>query len=703
MPKRLELLAPAGDWDSMVAAVQNGADAVYLGGRMCNARQYAGNFGDEALYNAIAYCHARDARVYVALNTLLLDKELNAILQYAAFLYQAGVDALIVQDLGLTRMLRSAFQELPLHASTQMCIHNLDGLLLCEQLGLKRAILARECSLSIMKALSQVTTGIELECFAHGALCTAVSGMCLFSSLAGGRSGNRGACAQPCRKRYAADGGEFDYPLSLEDLNMLFHVDELRDAGVQCIKLEGRMKSPEYVAGMTRAYRKAIDGASRSVLQTEWENMRHMFFRGNSTGYYFGKQVPAGVEAGQRGDEHMQAVMRKEREAFSAENRKRRVDGKLILRVGQQAELTFVAGKECVKAVGNIVEEAKNEPNPQKMQAQIAKLGGTPFMLGDLDVYMPQPAFVSTASLNAMRRDASAAMLEALAKRREPIDVPNAPALPKGAGSASKRIGAIVPNVSLGVHAFQAGADIVILSPRSSLTMAEDVAALQACRKNDKKLFLELPAVLFDERARKQIFALFESGMLDGGVAQNASQAAIIKGERIAGYLCNAANAQTVAQLIDLGFDAVLLSLELNKGQMKYIMEAFPSQTGILAYGRAQLMQLWHCPTKSYTDCGDCAGKRRRLQDEAGRAFVLDPLYYADGCLNRLRNCEVMDVLDGLSELPKPELLLLEFVLEDHEVAVERILAARAALAGGGEVKRVGSTRGHWARGWQSH
>ncbi|MBR4018019.1 MAG: U32 family peptidase, partial [Clostridia bacterium] len=254
--KMMELLSPAGSREAMRAAVNNGADAIYMGGSAFNARRFAANFSNADLQDALDYCHVRGVKAYVTLNILTLDKEFSEAAKYAAFLCRAGVDAAIIQDMGLAAFLRKEIPELPLHASTQMGIHSPEGANAVYAMGMERAVLSREvplCEIANIRAASP----IELEAFAHGALCMSFSGGCLLSSMAGERSGNRGTCAQPCRKLMAIDRapGKDDYALSLGDLCMIEHLKDMEKAGVSCIKLEGRMKRAEYVAVITRAYR----------------------------------------------------------------------------------------------------------------------------------------------------------------------------------------------------------------------------------------------------------------------------------------------------------------------------------------------------------------------------------------------------------------------------------------------------------------
>jgi putative protease len=286
-----ELLAPVGSRESLIAAVDNGADAVYFGGTLFSARQYASNFDREELLWAIDYVHARGVRAYVTVNTLIKDAELDEAADYLQFLCNAGADAVIVQDIGILKLLRGHIPNLPVHASTQMTIHNTEGVKFLQEMGVKRVVLAREMSLDEIKRIKSETC-IEIETFIHGALCFSYSGQCLLSSMIGGRSGNRGYCAQPCRKKYRAGDVE-GYLLSPKDLNMSEHIPALVEAGIDSFKIEGRMKRPEYVAGVVRVYRRLIDRFVKEpsrfrVTDDEKHTLRQLFNREFTSGYFFG-------------------------------------------------------------------------------------------------------------------------------------------------------------------------------------------------------------------------------------------------------------------------------------------------------------------------------------------------------------------------------------------------------------------------------
>ena len=298
--KRIELLSPAGNMDSLIAAVQAGCDAVYLGGTLFGARAFAGNFNDDEIIEAIKYCHLYGVKVYVTTNILIYEHEVDKFLKYIEFLHRHNVDAVLIQDLGMLDLVHKTFPNLECHASTQMHIHNLDGVIMANKLGCKRVVLARETPISLVKEIKE-KVNVDLEIFAHGALCVSYSGQCLFSSLIGNRSGNRGSCVGSCRLPYKIVNNHNktlnngDYPLSMKDLNTLEYLDELIEAGVSSLKIEGRMKSPEYVYTVTKLYRMAIDSYYETgkvkIDEEEINNLQKLFSSGFTKGYLFNEEI----------------------------------------------------------------------------------------------------------------------------------------------------------------------------------------------------------------------------------------------------------------------------------------------------------------------------------------------------------------------------------------------------------------------------
>ena len=690
----MTLLSPAGSRESLIAAVQNGADAVYLGGSAFNARRFAGNFSEEELLWAVDYCHVRGVAVNVTFNTLLFDKELAAALSYGRFLYEAGVDAAIVQDLGLVRMLHSELPGLVLHASTQMGISDLEGAHVVRDMGLSRVVLAREVPLKAVREIC-AGAGIEVEVFAHGAMCMSTSGACLFSSMAGERSGNRGTCAQPCRKRMAVGKrpGPSDYALSLSDLCMLSHVRELADAGVACIKLEGRMKRPEYVAAATRAYRAALDGAEERELVRLQEELFSVFNRGGEkTGYYYGD---GGITDCVAKAEPEEERLRELRTTYAADTRKQPVAVAAELLPGEPARLSLSCGGISVKVEGETVQLAEKPQNAERYAAQLQKFGATPFCVESFALTMPENAFLPMGKVNELRRKACDALLARLCVRERAVETLHVPE-PVRKSDGSGQIMARVRTVEQAEAAFKAGAQEVLLSP---VDYGDETAPRALQKYRDKaKLLLSLPASILSRAEHARVAALLHSGLFDGAEANNLGQIPMIMHlpVRIAGSTLNALNALSVDQLLSLGVQRVVLSQELTKPQMRDIL--IKTGGAVTVYGRAEMMQLRHCPVRERQGCQNCTGIAGTLVDEAGRVFPLSNVRQEEGCLIRVLNCSVTDITDLYGTLPPVDAALLSFYEESPEIVAQCVENARRAAAGAAVKPVADATRGHWAR-----
>ena len=424
-----ELLSPAGGREALVAAVQNGADAVYMGFGSFNARRSARNFSDEEFLAAVRYCHLRGVKVYLTLNTLVTDRELPALAETARRASEYGVDAILVQDWGVYETLRAVIPDVPLHASTQMALHTLSGVEEAARLGMTRAVLARELSGEEIREIAE-RAPIEIETFAHGALCMCYSGMCEMSAVIGGRSGNRGACAQPCRLRYGWHGKADANPLSLKDANLAAYAGEMAEMGVACLKLEGRMKRPEYVAAVTGIYA-ALLREHRAPTADEQKKLALAFSRdGFTDGYYRGRRGKEmfGVrpETARWPEEWFGTL----RAAYEKEDmRLVPVRFRAALRLGEPMVLTAEDGDgHCVTVTGVAPEAARSRAvTAGEVEARLRKTGGTAFTVSDCAVTAEDGLSVPASALNALRRDALAA-LETLRteipERREGTFVP---------------------------------------------------------------------------------------------------------------------------------------------------------------------------------------------------------------------------------------------------------------------------------------
>ncbi len=397
-----ELLAPAGSFECLIAAIKGGADAIYIGGKKFGARAYAKNFDIEEIARAVKYAHLHKRKIYVTLNTLVLDKEMGEVLDYAKELYRVGVDALIIADLGAISVIREHLPSFELHASTQMSVHNSLGADIAYELGCKRAVLARELSGENIRAVTEKCKP-EIEVFLHGALCVCHSGQCLFSSLVGGRSGNRGECAQPCRLPY---NGENSYPLSLTDLCLANHIKELCDSGVASLKIEGRMKSADYVYRVTSIYRRLLDDY-REATDTEMAELRAVFSRGGFTDKYFiGKSFER--MTGTRGEEDKKISREISGESFELQRVSVRAKAKILS--GEPASLTLYSPERSVTVQGDVPAAAESHPLTEAdVKARLSKMGATMLTLApeDIELELSESINLSPASLNALRRDAA--------------------------------------------------------------------------------------------------------------------------------------------------------------------------------------------------------------------------------------------------------------------------------------------------------
>lgn len=695
----MELLSPAGSMDCLVAAVQNGADAVYFGGSILNARRFADNFAGENLVKALDYCHERNVRAYITLNTLVFDRELSSALQFAEQLHRFGADAVLVQDLGLASILRKELPGLILHASTQMGIHDVGGAKYCESIGMKRAVLAREVSLEQIKHISD-RTNIELEAFGHGALCMSFSGSCLYSSMSGERSGNRGTCAQPCRKAASVQGkpGASDFCLSPNDICMIEHLADLEKAGICCIKLEGRMKKPEYVAAVTRSYRAALDGADESELVRLKDYMYRFFNRGDfSTAHVYFDSVRTD-RVGSSKPEPSEADAAKA--SCSLDNRKRKVDMHLRLKPGECAMLDVCCSGYTIHTEGAIVQTAAKHQPDEAYAQRLAKLGDTPFSLNNCDVNTYGDCYISAADLNALRRNACAALTEKYHVRnsKTEVTIPEELKIKSSAAIGKPFVYAVVSNADEAVTAFETGADYVGLD--APWIDDSGYARLDKYRSAGKKLILVLPNVIITKKQNEFIRNLIESGHFDGAEANNIGQVDLISELRIkiAGIGLNALNTFTVSEFLRIGFDYVIPSQELSAAQFKSLADEYSDRIITWIHGRVPLMHLLHCPVKEHKGCRNCKADAGYVTDEAGRKFPLRTVRYPDKCLVRMLNCNTTDLIDIYEKLPQTAGLRLSFAAEMPEAISERLKALKKTATGETINQYPDSTRGHWNR-----
>lgn len=408
--KDFELLAPAGNLEIFKGVIESGADAVYVGGSMFGARAYANNFTEEELLEAIDFAHLRGVKVYLTVNTLIKNSEFSKLYDYLLPYYKRGLDAVIVQDIGVVKAIHEYFPSLEIHTSTQMTVTGADGVRFLSQFGVTRVVMAREVSLAEMKRIHE-ETGMELEAFVHGALCYSYSGQCLFSSILGGRSGNRGRCAQPCRLPYTVEGKKDEYILSLKDMCGIKALDKLHDAGVYSLKIEGRMKQLEYACGVVKYYRSYID-SMKPVTDADYDRIKALGNRcGFTDRYYFDHNGSDMVT-------YVKPNFVSNAAEPSPEKRKLSIEGELVLREGEPGSLTIKRGDVTYKASIEPVSAALKAPLDKKAAIdRINKTGDTDFEFSHIKAQIGENVFVPNGALNKLRRDAISGLCDKLLKK----------------------------------------------------------------------------------------------------------------------------------------------------------------------------------------------------------------------------------------------------------------------------------------------
>ncbi len=593
-----ELLSPAGSHRALEAAIEGGADAVYFGGLRHNARISAENFAPDTLAEHVKLAHAHGVKMYQTLNTLATDREITEVVEDARIAYEAGVDALIVADLGVAAAIHRALPHLPLHASTQASGHSVASAEKLAQLGFSRMVCAREMSIEDIRRFTAASP-IEAEVFVHGALCVCHSGQCLFSSLVGGRSGNRGECAQPCRLPYRTEGDN-KYPLSLKDLSLARHIPALIDAGVASLKIEGRMKSPEYVLAVTQVFRRLLD-ENRPATKDEMDYLASIFSRGGFTdGYFTGNIGPHMLGVRSEQDKSVTRSL----PPFEGLTRAATLDFDAYILRGQPMTLTVSDGKRTVTVTGDVPEDAIKSPSEHSaLLRNLTKLGGTPYTVGSANLELDEGLAIPVSKINALRRDALAKLASPTHPPVQDMDI--TPARPVGTRQRLNvarfaRPDRIPPEA-------REYFDLIYLPLESYAPIADGVL---------------LPPVIFDSE-REAAAALLRDAKAAGakhalvgniGHLDLALEAGLIPhGD----FRLNVTNTQTVAQLEALGLSDAVLSPELTLPQIRDIK----GDTGVIVYGRIPLMVLEKCIGRDIADCDDCKAGRVTLVDRMRVSF----------------------------------------------------------------------------------
>jgi len=701
-----ELLAPAGSFECLLAAVEAGADAVYLGGRRFGARAFAKNFDIDELSRAVSYCHLHGRRLYVTLNTLIEDKELDEAVDYARELYKIGVDALIVCDLGVLAEIRRALPDFELHASTQMSVHSAAGAEAAYRLGCVRVVPARELSAKDIKTLVDTCQG-EVEVFLHGALCVCHSGQCLFSSLVGGRSGNRGECAQPCRLPY--NGG---YPLSLCDLSLSEHIPELIDLGVASLKIEGRMKSADYVYTVTKIYRRLLD-EGRVATDAENEELRRAFSRGGFTDGYFTGRLEGGM-TGTRTERDKQNSREDGGRRF--EPKRVAVKMRASFRQGEECRLSISDGIREITVTGEIPSEARSAPmTAEGLAVRLAKLGNTYLSANaeDIEITLDEGLNLPPSAINALRRAAAEAFENAAAIRRKRCADGKTDNLPD-----EKEAKGVMEAESAGTADGEKPADNSAenraMPPcgakRTSLVTAtfHNAKEYSLLLKNDKKAasvldvaFLPLgsdpeliplakgvylPPVIKDceaEAVKKELEEARKSGALYAlvgniGHISYAKEAGLIP---YGDFRLNVTNQRSREAVEAMGVEGVILSPELTAPKAGGVLGA------VIVYGRIPLMLTERCFVKENFGCKRCGDAA--FTDRMGEKF---PVIREREHRNLILNSQPTYMGDRHEELTKRRLFSHHLIFT-VERAAEISAVLRAYESGsplGVRVRRMG-------------
>ena len=669
----LELLAPAGSMDALRAAVQNGANAVYLGCGAFNARQSAKNFTPQTLVDAIKYCHIRGVAVHLTLNTLVSDRETKDLTEMIRHAAQHNIDAFIVQDLGVVQLCRQIAPHVPIHGSTQMTVHSLDGVKLCQAMGLSRVVLSRELSREEIRYIC-ANTDMEIEIFGHGALCMCYSGQCYMSAMIGGRSGNRGRCAQPCRQSYGYTHWEDKYPLSLKDNCLVAYLQELEEMGVASLKLEGRMKKAEYVATVTAVYRKALD--EKTVTKPMIEALYTAFNRqGFTDGYYTGRinQKMFGVRQDTKDDpDWLQAA----RQSFEA-GETQLVDLKFRAVVsvdGSSLTATDPEGRTC-QVNGPMPELARNVPLTGAVLAQrVAKTGGTPFRCVEVRTHVDPGLTISAAAINGMRRDVLN-QLTALRARREEHPIRKPKAVPQYKGHTG------LPGLNVQVTSKEQLTPKLLKLETTMLyvhmhILLEDV---QLCQKliQRGRVAAVLPRIIHDgelPRIKAGLSDLRDLGVKDVLVG-NLGQLIPVRelGFRIHGdFGLNVYNSISMNVLRSLELASATVSFEMTLPQIRDLSKAVDAE--LIAYGRLPLMITEHCLIHNKTGECTCHLRPSKLTDKTGAEFPI--IKDGDNCRSVLLNGKKLSWLDRQDDLARLGLwaVRLYFTTENAR-EVDRVLS----------------------------
>lgn len=681
--KKVELLAPAGNYDALLGAVNAGADAVYLGGEQYGARAYADNFSRDEIISGIRLAHIYHKKIYLTINTLVKERELEGLYDFLLPFYEAGLDGVIIQDLGVLAYVRRYFPGLELHASTQMTLTGSEGVSFLKEYGVSRVVPARELSLEEIKNLKE--TGAEVEIFIHGAMCYCYSGQCLFSSILGGRSGNRGRCAQPCRLPYEINGGKECFPLSMRDMCTIDLLPELIESGVDSFKIEGRMKKPSYVAGVTAIYRKYIDQyyekGSIHVSAQDRQLLSSLYIRSKIGDGYFhrhnGREMltlesPAYSETDP-------GILTEIADRYVHAPEKVPVDAQIELCSGKPAKLSLRAREAVITCEGEIVQEAQKQPlQTEKIEQQIRKMGASLLKVQDIKVKTQGQVFLPISAINELRRKAVLAMEDKLiaAPRREAVPYepyvrPQRQRLQKRPGGESLRkpLEVCVSTWDQFDQIIDRGLYRIYLDSRLFLEK-ETLQKKLSLKKGNTQIYGSTPYIV-REKDDKTLFDVedaYKEQLIQGVLIRNLESLAILK-DSIAkkdlelDYGVYVWNHEALDLLSDKA-SGICLPVELNKGEWEELITYGKQKMRLSAvvYGRLPMMITANCLQKTSDGCRGKSGTVM-LMDRYGKEF---PVYHdCRHCYNIIYNSVPLSLHRAFSEELQEALhCRLDFTLE---------------------------------------
>lgn len=633
--KKPEILSPAGSSESLIAAVRSGADAVYLGSKNFSARRNAENFCAAELKDAVGYCHERGIKVYLTLNTMIKSKELSSAFETAEEAYASGADGIIISDLGLADILRREIPDFPLHGSTQLSVHSPAALSILKEKGFSRIVLAREMSREQISEFCEEAKKqkIETEVFVHGALCMSLSGQCLLSSMIGQRSGNRGLCAGPCRLPFCANGSDKNrYDLSLKDLSLINHIDELKAIGVDSLKIEGRMKRPEYVAAATAVCRLRADGKEDKALE---KNLMKIFSRSGFTdGYFisntgkemFGTRTKDDVISSAEAIKQIHELYRKERNSVPLKMDFTAISGKPV-------RLTVTDGGNTVTEYGAVPEIAQNKPTlAEDIKSSLSKLGSTPYFLKEINIKSDDNIFIVGKEINLLRRTAA----ERLSLIRKE--------------SGKKVINSVYEYDKKEVKIDNNEKCFILKLPDlkhvpSNLSNVKGIifplGTAAPKLQNGIKLIAEIPRLIKDESTvLKKLILMKRDGFSACYCGELSAISLSLKAglEPIGGTSLNICNYESVNAFLKAGVKTQFISAEIQADEIPLLKN---KNIGCFAFGRLPLMITANCPVKNSADCSECR-KNGNLKDRMGIEFPVackngyceilnsKPIYLAD-------------------------------------------------------------------------